>query len=92
VLRQSTWDAQYNNGSRLWLDSITFTSSNPHPIPPGDVNGDQSVDLQDAILSAQVLTGIPPAQSIYPGSDVNGNGSLGLEECIFILQSVSGIK
>jgi len=61
------------------------------PILKGDVNGDRSVDLADAILAIQVLTGVNPA-GILLEADVNGDGKIGLEEAIYILQIVGQVR
>ena len=59
---------------------------------PGDLDGDEDIDLIDAILALRVLAGIEPSSIIHKGADVNGNGKLGMEETIFILQTVSGLR
>jgi hypothetical protein len=59
---------------------------------PGDLDGDEDIDLADAILALQVLAGIEPSSTIHKGADVNGNGKLGMEETIYILQTVSGMR
>ena len=57
----------------------------------GDVNGDGKVDLTDAILCLQVLSGLAP-DNIHSTADVDGDGKLGLAEAIYILQKVAGIR
>ena len=60
----------------------------------GDIDGDCSVDLRDAIISLQVVTGKGPAavRSSYPssGADVNGDNQVGTEEAINALREVVG--
>jgi YD repeat-containing protein len=77
-------------GNRLSM-SIT---GNANPI--GDINGDGFIDIGDAILSLQVLSGQNPAgiRSGYAGSgaDVGGNQKIGMEEAIYIVQKVAGIR
>ena len=58
----------------------------------GDVNGDGTVDLTDAILALQVISGLDP-EGIDPeyatsGADVNGDCKIGWEEVVYILQRV----
>ena len=60
--------------------------------PEGDVNGDGGVDLADAILALQVISGLNPG-GIDPdyatsGADVNGDCKIGWEEVVYILQRV----
>ena len=55
----------------------------------GDVNGDGSVDLADAVLALQIII----RESIsLPGQwhDVNGDLVIGLEEVVYILQKMCG--
>lgn len=59
----------------------------------GDINGDASVDLADAILVLRSLSGLP-AEGIRvdyaaSGVDVNGDGKVGMPELLYILQKVS---
>ncbi len=60
---------------------------NPVQIGPGDVSGDGTVDLRDAILVLKVLAGISD-KGIYTEADVSEDGNIGMEEVIFILRSV----
>lgn len=61
---------------------------------PGDVNGDNTVDLIDAVLSLQESAGIVTHEILadYPlsGVDVNGDGKLGLAEAIYTLKITVG--
>jgi len=59
---------------------------------PGDINHDQQVDLKDAIIALQILSGLTPSEPIYIKADVNGDGKIGMEEVIYILQVVSGLR
>lgn len=65
-------------------------------VQKGDINGDTSISLVDAILALQVSAGMNPANIVsnYPscGADVNGDGNIGLEEIVYILQEVSGLR
>ena len=56
----------------------------------GDINGDNKVNLADAILGLQVCIGLNP-EGINLKGDVNSDGKIGLEEVIYILRKVSGI-
>ncbi len=49
------------------------------------------MDLADAILALQVLSGLNP-DGIQLNADANGNGKIGLEEVIYTLQVVAGLK
>ncbi|MEE4359321.1 MAG: hypothetical protein V2I97_22815 [Desulfococcaceae bacterium] len=57
---------------------------------PGDINGNGSTDLADAVLVFRILTGHASDIDISVKSDTDGNGRIGMEEGIFILQKVAG--
>jgi hypothetical protein len=58
----------------------------------GDVNGDGSVNLADATLALQVMSGLNPAgiHPDYASADVNGDGQVGWVEVMYIIQVVLG--
>jgi len=62
----------------------------------GDIDKNDFVDLADAIIGLQVLSGMNPTavRSDYTSSnaDVNGDGKVGLEEVVYVLQKVAGIR
>lgn len=58
-------------------------------INPGDINHDNSVDLQDAILANLLLAGMAPSTAIYLDADANTDSRIGLEDLIYIMQKVS---
>jgi len=62
----------------------------------GDINGDDKVDLIDAIIVLKVLNQIecPEVASDYAnsGADVNGDGKVGIEELVFILETCSRLR
>jgi hypothetical protein len=57
----------------------------------GDINGDRTVALADAIMALQAASGMNP-QGIRLGSDVNGDGKIGMEEAIYILQKTGNLR
>jgi len=57
----------------------------------GDVDGDSNVNLADAIMALQALSGINPGQ-IQRGADVNRDDKIGMDEAIYVLQIVAGIR
>lgn len=59
---------------------------------PGDLTCNNNVELDDAILGLQVLSGLDPsicAACIPDNIDVNGDNRIGLAEVVYILQKVS---
>jgi hypothetical protein len=54
---------------------------------------DAALNLADAIIALQVVSGIQPVTTpIYKTGDVNGDGKIGLEEAIFVLQKITGLR
>jgi hypothetical protein len=50
------------------------------------------LNLADAIISLQLVSGVQPGDPVYRTADVNGDGKIGLEETIYSLQKVSGLR
>ncbi len=71
-----------------------FDSFNPTPLK-ADINDDDLINLTDAILSLQVLSGIASAEVrgdyATSGVDVSGDNKIGLEEVLFQLQDMASI-
>lgn len=57
----------------------------------GDIDGDDDVDLADAIAGLKILADIPPA-TVNLDADVNQDGRIGLEDVIFVLQKVGELR
>lgn len=62
-----------------------------HPPIAGDVNGDGSVDLADAVLTLQFLAQTETG-TVYPTGDANGDGAIGVDEGIYILQKAAAFR
>ncbi len=59
----------------------------------GDVNGDGTLDLADAIIALQTLSGVDiGGTTLSLDADCNGDGKIGIEEAIYILQKVSNLR
>jgi|AACY02.16.fsa_nt_gi hypothetical protein len=63
----------------------------------GDINGDDTSDVNDAIIALQVVANVPNAFdgfdiSTSPHMDVNGDGKVGLEESAYALQRSVGAR
>jgi hypothetical protein len=70
-----------------------FTSERPHftisPATTGDINGDGSIDLSDALLAMKIMTGRSSNKTICLAADVNQDGKIGLAEMLYIYQQIS---
>lgn len=61
-----------------------------YQFPIGDTSGDYAVDLKDAILALEDLTGgRRQKQMLFLESDVNSDNRVGLEEAIYILKELA---
>jgi len=61
--------------------------------PEGDVNGDGTIALADAILSLKIACGLDTTgEDIVLGADVNGDGRIGLAEMLYVIQKVAGLR
>jgi hypothetical protein len=56
----------------------------------GDVNGDSTVGLADALISLQIVSGAIPSAACAAAS-LDGSGRVGLAEAVFALQRASTI-
>lgn len=57
-------------------------------IASGDIDGNGHMDLTDAIISLQFITG-SSAINLNMQADVNQDNIIGIEETIYILQEIS---
>ena len=57
-----------------------------------DINGNNTVELDDAILVLQVLAGLDPASPVLNVYDINGDNRVGIEEVICVLQIMSELR
>lgn len=57
---------------------------------PGDVNANGHMNLEDAILVLQMLSGKTPIQ-VYISGDADANGRIGLEEVFYILGEMANL-
>jgi hypothetical protein len=63
----------------------------------GDINGDRTVGLADALLALQVLNRVDTQNGVapdyeYSGADVDGNGKVGLAEVVYIVRHLAGLN
>ena len=62
----------------------------------GDIDGNNVLNLTDAILALQTLSGMTPSNVrqnyVISEADANDDTKIGLEEVIYILQKVAGVR
>ena len=59
----------------------------------GDVDGDRTLDLMDAIIALQIMCATDlNDQNISLGADCNNDDAIGIEEVIYILEKIAGLR
>lgn len=77
------WQAEAEATTASWEIDI---------VAPGDINDDGHVDLADAVLAIQIVSGMIPTEIIHKQADINEDGKIGVQEVTYILQKVSGLR
>lgn len=82
--------------SQLDPNDVDLTNIDQEQFSTGDLNADGIINLSDAIVSFQVLSGLTP-NVIFPcyqtsGIDVSGDDVIGIEESLFILQFIGTMR
>lgn len=91
--------------SHLNLTVHTFVNSAEEDIPVtvqngtftiglsrnGDINGDDKLDLKDAIYLAKHVVGLPGYSKLYADGDINNDGKTDLKDAIYLAKYVIGL-
>jgi hypothetical protein len=75
-----------------YLNGTDPKASDFSVIAGGDINGNGVVDLEDAILVFEIMSGRTPAVSIFNTADINQDGKIGMQEAIYILQKIAQLR
>ncbi|MBU2487895.1 MAG: hypothetical protein KKA60_00735 [Proteobacteria bacterium] len=59
---------------------------------PGDINGDGTLALSDAVMALQVSAGLTPSGTVHGEADANGDGAIGMADALAVLQSLLGTR
>ncbi len=57
----------------------------------GDIDGNEVLDLTDAIVALQIMAGGQQPITPGPGADINGDGRIGVAEVVHVLRMIGGI-
>jgi hypothetical protein len=74
-----------STGDRIYSNSYTVPEAVAQ-VCKGDLNGDRSVDVSDAILVLQDAVGIPLPPAVRPAADVNSDTEVNVADAVVILQ------
>jgi parallel beta-helix repeat protein len=75
------WQSEENATSVTW--ELVFT---------GDVNNDGRVNMTDAVMVLQIMSGITPAQPVNINAAINDEGKIGMGDALYILQQAAGMR
>ncbi len=88
-------------GLNVYVQQLSIEEQSP-PSPPstepsgfnyiGDLTADGNVDVIDAIMTMQLLTGEMPEPGVSKTADVDHDGKVGLSEALYILQLIAQIR
>ncbi|MBW2558618.1 MAG: fibronectin type III domain-containing protein [Deltaproteobacteria bacterium] len=92
AVKTKTDPNNYNDNTVYSEYSVKEVSATTDNAVPGDIDNNKIIDLKDAILGLQLLSGMEPASTIYKETDLNGDKKIGMEEVIYILQHVSELR
>ncbi|MBN2135444.1 MAG: carbohydrate-binding protein, partial [Acidobacteria bacterium] len=70
---------------------ITFNGSGSSSDPPGDVNGDGTINIVDALLIAQYYVGLNPSPFDQVAADVNCDNNANIVDALLIAQYYVGL-
>jgi hypothetical protein len=59
---------------------------------PGDLNGDNAVDMADCILAIRIMNGATEGTADVMAADANGDGKIGMQDVLYILQKAAGLR
>lgn len=76
----------------LLLIFALFMPGSADAIYKGDIDNNRKMELQDAILALQLVSGITPPTPVFKSSAISGNQKIGLAEVIYILQVLSDAR
>ncbi|MDY6988733.1 MAG: dockerin type I repeat-containing protein [Thermodesulfobacteriota bacterium] len=80
------------SGVYYWGGASVAEVSDLDDVKKGDVNGDDKVDIADAVLAFKILAGMQPPVTVSREADVNGDSRIGLEEILYIIEKIAGLR
>lgn len=79
-------------------NALSFNSLGTAPViekPAGDLNSDNRVTVQDAILLARIITEdktLQTTQGMIMAADVNKDGQIDIDDTVFLLKKIAGTQ
>ena len=79
-------DTYKDNIDKFPLDPNKWEGDKP---VAGNVDNDTEIDLNDAILTLQIMSGITPHENITLSADINSDEKIGIQEAVYILNKIA---
>lgn len=80
---------QERDAAGNWSSSGSFAIK---IVMKGDLDGNDIVDLRDAILALKMISALPTGMDVYSGADLNGDERIGMAEILYILQRIAQMR
>ena len=88
-------DAWAPNGETTWSpdewQTYPIALYEASPVSPGDANGDDSIDITDALLVLRCALGLVTDIPAPEAADVNGDGAIDITDALMILRAALGV-
>ncbi len=78
-----------DGNGRVDLKEYDPKAADSHPGMKGDVNGENNIELHDALTACKIAAGTDPGFQVFQSADSNGDGKIGMEDACFILNQIS---
>ena len=85
-----TYMVQSRNANITGPQSLPVSTEIERIVAAGDINFDKTIDLKDAILGLQILSGIHKNYA-YADADFSGDNRIGIEEILFIFENITKV-
>ncbi len=78
-----------DSNGRVDLKEYDPKAADSHPGMKGDVNGENNIELHDALTACKIAAGTDPGFQVFQSADSNGDGKIGMEDACYILNQIS---
>ena len=82
----------YYLGSCIVLQTVAVAPVDPSAVTPGDVDGNGTIDMADALLTLRCAMGLVELSGDQlAAADVNADGAVGMDDALMILRAAMGL-
>lgn len=82
TLGEDAYPVLFSTHKRVWLDGETYTNTEPGAGIEGDLNGDEKVDIADAVAVLEVMA----RDGNDAEADLNGDGKVDIADFVAVLE------